>query len=98
MRFFLRNDSGTRILPNTKNFVKEYQKRGCIVQVLGAGTVWIARERSTIENTDSAGIPTAGFSLTAANGPYEFQQWNDDMWARGSTTGVAVEVNDFVVK
>lgn len=98
MRFFLRSDQATRVLPSTKSFQTQYQKRGVIVQVLGAGTAWFVRERSTIEDADSSGIPRAGFSLTSANGPYEFQQWNDDMWARGSVNGVAVEVNDFAVK
>jgi hypothetical protein len=98
MRYFLRGDQATRVLPSTSGYKTKFQKRGAIIQVLGAGTAWFARERSILENADSAGIPSGGNSLTSANGPYEFQEWNDDMWMRGSVTGVAVEVNDFTVR
>lgn len=94
MRIFLRNDSASRGLP----CMSASGKRGVVVQVLGAGTLWFANDRSILENTDSSGIPTAGNSITSADGAVIFEQWNDEFWMRGSVLGVAAEINTFEVR
>lgn len=94
MRIYLRNDNATKVLPREGNF----RKRGVIMQVLGAGTVWFGPDRAPLENTDSNGVPTAGNSITSANGPLVFEQWNGELWLRGSVNGVAVEVSETEVR
>lgn len=89
MRVYLRNDQATKVLAK----LPANQKRGAVIQVLGAGTVWFHVDRAPLENTDSAGVPTAGNSITSANGPQYYQQWNDDMWMRSSALGVTAEVS-----
>jgi hypothetical protein len=89
MRAFLRVDQATKGLSALGN---SKWRRGVILQVLGAGTVWFDADRAPLENTDSLGTPTAGNSLTSANGPFYIQDWNGDLWLRGSANGVTVEV------
>ena len=90
MRIFLRNDSASKAL--AKIHGNPNWKRGMILQVLGAGTAWFDTDRAPLENTDAAGIPTQGSSITAATGAMNFDFWEDDLWLRGSVIGVAVEV------
>ena len=89
MRIFLRVDQASKGLAALGN---SKWKRGVIIQVLGAGTCWFDADRAPLENTDSAGVPTAGSSLTSTNGPFYVQDWNTDLWLRGSANGIAVEV------
>jgi hypothetical protein len=100
MRIYLRVDQATKALsrmPQPRSGQKEY-KRGVIIQVLGAGTCWFDTDRAPIENTDSLGIPTAGSSIDSTRGAINFDQWNDDLWLRGSTTGMAVEITPLGVR
>lgn len=90
MRVFLRNDNASKALSKIHGNPKWY--RGVIIQVLGAGTAWFDTDRAPLENTDATGTPTQGSSLTSANGPLNFDIWEDDLWFRGSAIGVAVEV------
>lgn len=100
MRIFLRNDQATkalsRIPPPRPGMLP--LKRGVAIQVLGAGTCWFDTDRAPIENTDSLGIPTAGSSIDSTRGVVNFDQWNDDLWLRGSATGIAVEVTPLGVR
>ena len=95
MRVYLRNDQATKILGAMP---RGMTSRGVVIQVLGAGTVWFGPDRAPLENTDSTGTPTAGNSITSANGPFEFQQWPNDLWARASVTGTTLEANVFEVR
>lgn len=92
MRVTLRNDQATRGLGKLPPHYKTHS-RGVTIQVLGAGSVFYATERSILENTDSAGTPTGGGLLTSANGPQFFQQWPDELWLRASAIGVQVEIS-----
>ena len=89
MRIFLRNDQASKGLSALGD---SKWRRGVMIQVLGAGTCWFGPDRAPLENTDSLGTPTAGNSLTSANGPFYIQDWNQDLWLRGSTTGMTVEI------
>lgn len=97
MRVYLRNDQASKVLSRIP--ANYYTKsRGVLIQVLGGGTVWFDTDRAQLENTDSTGTPTAGSSITSASGVVFFEQWLDDMWARASATGTALEVTPLGVK
>lgn len=92
-RTYLRNDNCSKVASRVTGY-----KRGIILQVLGAGSVYFGPDRAPLENTDAAGIPTAGNLIMAANGPLIIPQWDDDLWCRSSVNGVAVEVSLFTVR
>lgn len=95
MRIYLRNDSASKGL---SALPPGCAKRGIILQVLGAGTAWYDTDRAPLENTDATGTPTSGGSITSGSGQVFFEQWNEDLWLRGSVIGIAVEITPLGVR
>lgn len=56
------------------------------LQVVTAGaTVFFSPNRADLERGDTAGTPTAGFSLADTNGVMEFDNFSGELWARSAT-------------